>query len=637
METYRRKISLYGLALLGTLGFLVGRLVAQQSGPPADVILNNGKILTVDKNFSTAEAIAIRGNRIAAVGSNQQVRAMSGPNTRVFDLKGKTVIPGKINTHVHLNDDAETNYGGMIGYDKMLVFPINWSAVRSVDDVVNQVKQTLVKYQFKPGEWVFFASRGSGMTAEGAKIMLGELTGWDLDKAAPNNPIVMAMNWPNYNGLLVSNKAIQILWAENGDYIKKYGRYWIDSSGRPDGHLEQPANRLALDKTPKPRPEDMGPIFKLAAEELNAKGITGISVQFPQYAIDAVKYMEARGEWNNLRFGYGLADEFGMIQDLTNDPKLKELGARMNTGSDMFWITSATPTALDGSSSRACSSQTRQEEVGPYDAWYPIGQCPMDAEYRGGSTSGRITGHYFRDWLRAGALHGYRLANVHAAGDRSIRLTINLMEELQRELGPAAGRGWSVDHCRMVDPADIPRAAKVGLHFSCAASLGSDSEAKAYGEKVAETFPSPVKTMLNHGINVSVDGEGGATFAALERFVTRKDRDGKVWGASEKLTRQEALRIFTQNGANYMLRGDKFGSLEVGKFADLVVLDKDYMTIPEDQIGTIEPQMTMVGGKMVWAHPGFVSEYNLPREPGMVVGSLKDLEARRKPSGISRR
>jgi hypothetical protein len=97
------------------------------------------------------------------------------------------------------------------------------------------------------------------------------------------------------------------------------------------------------------------------------------------------------------------------------------------------------------------------------------------------------------------------------------------------------------------------------------------------------------------------------------------------------------LRVFTQNGANYMLRGDKFGSLEVERFADLVVLDKDLMTIPEDDISTIQPQMTMVAGKAVWAQPSFVSEYNLAPAPGMVVGTLKDLQARRKPSGISRR
>ncbi len=634
MEIYRKKLSIYGLALVGLLVVSVGRLVAQQGGPPADVVLHNGKILTVDKDFSIAQAIAIRGNQIAAVGSNQQVMALAGPNTRVLDLKGKTAIPGLLNTHVHLNDDAETNYGGMIGYDKLRAFPINWSGVRSVDDVLNQIKLTVEKYQFQPGEWVYFASKGSGMTPQGAKIMLGELTRWDLDKVTPHNPMAMGMSWPNDNGLLVNSKAIDILWAEHGDFIKKYGRFWLDSTGRPDGHLESPANRLPWAYLPEPRPEDLGPIYKLATQELNAQGVTGISIQFPDYAVHAVEWVEKQGEWTNLRFGYGLAHYFGNVRDLQNASELKKIGAEMNTGSDMFWAVSASPSAIDGSSSRACSGQARQTRVGDFDDWYPMGQCSMDSEYNGGGTSSRITGNYFREWIAAGASNGYRLANVHAAGDRAVKLTINLIEELQREMGPSAGRGWALDHCRMIDPADIPRAAKVGLNFSCSDSLGSDSEAKAYGERIAETFPSPIKSMMKAGINVSLDS---GSFDALQTLVTRKDRTGKVWGAPERLTRAEALQMATRNGAVYMMREDKFGSLEAGKFADLVVLDKDYMTIPEDQISSIEPHMTMVAGKVVWAHPAFVSEYNLPREPGMVVGTLKDLEARRKPSGVSRR
>lgn len=634
METHRRKYPLYGLALVCSLVFSVGRLAAQQSRQPADIILNNGKILTVDQNFSIAEAVAIRGNQIAAVGRNQDVMAMSGPNTRVFDLKGKTVIPGLLNTHVHLNDEAETDYGGLIGYDKLQAYPIIWSGVRTIDDVLIQIKQTLDKYQIKPGQWIYFASKGSGMTPEAAQIMLGALTRWDLDKVTPHNPLVMGMSWPNDNGLLVNSKAIDILWADHGDFIKKYGRFWVDSSGRPDGHLESPANRLPWAYLPQPRPEDLGPIYKMTTEELNAQGITGISVQFPDYAVAAVKWAEQRGQWNNMRFGYGLAHAFGNVRDLNNQSELKEIGAQMNTGSDMLWVVSASPSAIDGSSSRSCSGQVRQATVGEFDKWYPIGQCSMDSEYNGGSQSAKITGNYFREWITAGARDGFRLANVHAAGDRSVKLTINLMEEIQRQMGPSAGRGWALDHCRMVDPADIPRAAKVGLNFSCAPSLGSDSEAKAYGEKVAETFPSPVKTMLKAGINVSVDGGG---LQDLETFVTRKDRNGKVWTPQERLTRAEALQVGTRNGAVYMMRGDRFGSLEIGKFADMVVLDKDFMTVPEDQIGEIEPQMTMVAGKVVWAHPAFVAAYNLAQGPGMVVGSLKDLQARRKPSGVSRR
>jgi predicted amidohydrolase YtcJ len=535
---------------------------------------------------------------------------------------------------VHLNDEAEDSYGGLIGFDKLMAFPVLWSGVRTKEDVLNQIQAIMERYKFQPGEWIYFASKGSGMTPEGAQIMMTGLTRWDLDKVTPNNPIAMGMNWPNVNGLLVNSKAIDELWANHADFLRKYGRYWIDSSGRPDGHLESPANRFVWELLPKPRPEDLGPIFKLYSEELNAQGITGISVQLPNYAIAPVQWLESRGEWSNLRFGYGMASEFGNIEVLGNNPRLKELGEQMNKGSEMFWVVSASPTAMDGSGSRVCSGQTKQSTVGDVDEWYPIGQCSMDGEYNGGGTSAKVSGNYFREWLEAGARNGFRLANVHVAGDRTVKLTINLMEELQRQVGPAAARGWAIDHCRMVDPADIPRAAKVGLNFSCAASLGSTSEAEAYGEKVAENFPSPVKTMLSNGVNVSVDS---GSFETLETFVTRKDRTGKVWAPHERLSRVEALRVFTQNGANYMLRGDKFGSLETGKFADLVVLDKDYMTVPEEDLSTIEPQMTMVGGKVVWAQPAFVAESSLARAPGMVVGTLKDLEARRKPSGVTRR
>src|SRR5207253_2844929 len=108
----------------------------------------------------------------------------------------------------------------------------------------------------------------------------------------------------------------------------------------------------------------------------------------------------------------------------------------------------------------------------------------------------------------------------------------------------------------------------------------------------------------------------------MEKFITRKDRTGKVWAPSERLSKQEALRVFTQNGANYMLRGDKFGSLEPGKYADLVVLDKDYMAIPDEEVHTIQPQMTMIGGKVVWAHPAFVQDYSAAKDANTLVGSL---------------
>jgi len=609
-------------------------LAAQQ---PADVVLHNAKILTVDKNFSTAQAIALQGNRIAAVGSNQDILRMAGPNTKVFDLKGRMVIPGTINSHMHIFDEAEVTYGGMIGYEKMTSYPTDWSAVNSVQDVLNQVQTVMVKYKFQPGEWIYFASKGTGMTAAGEKIMIDGLTRWDLDKVTPNNPVVMGMAWPNVNGILVNSKAIDIIWAKHGDFIKKYGRYWIDPTGRPDGHMENPANRFFLSALPTARPEDIGPVYAAYARERHAMGNTGISTRMPDYAVAAIKWMESRGQWW-LRFGYGMEGPFGTTEDLSN---LEGIGKQMGTGSDMFWMISSAPSAIDGSGSRACSTQTRVTAVSDVEQWWPNGQCLLDIEYKG-AKGAKIQANYVREWLEAGARDGVRLANTHAAADRTVKQTLNVIEEMQKRYGPNAGRGWALDHCRMVDPADLPRAAKLGLMFSCATSLGApgSGEAGAYGEKIANTFASPVKSMLKAGVIASLESSTGNTWESIETVIARKDRNGKVWGPQERLTRDEALIMATRNAAIYILRGDKLGSLEAGKLADVVVLDQDYMTMPEDKISDMQPQMTMVDGKIVFAHTQFAREYDLSGlgpPSGMVISTLTDLRASRKPSGISRR
>ena len=118
-------------------------------------------------------------------------------------------------------------------------------------------------------------------------------------------------------------------------------------------------------------------------------------------------------------------------------------------------------------------------------------------------------------------------------------------------------------------------------------------------------------------------------------MITRKDNDGKVWGPQERLDRPTALRTITQWAADYMLKGDKLGSLEAGKLADLVVLDKDYMTIPEEQISDTQPQLTMLDGKIIFVHSQFAQEYNL-RPPGAVVSTYQDMVKSRKPRiGVS--
>ena len=207
-----------------------------------------------------------------------------------------------------------------------------------------------------------------------------------------------------------------------------------------------------------------------------------------------------------------------------------------------------------------------------------------------------------------------------------------MIADAQAQYGADSTQYWGSDHCNMVNPADLPQAAKLGVMFSCLASIGSQSFADQWGDKIANTFPAPVKTMFNLGINVSLEGEGGRAWTGMERFITRKDNDGKVWGPQERLTRQEALIMATRNGANYVLKGDKLGTLEVGKLADIVVLDQDYLTMPEDKISDIAPQMTIFDGNIVYLHPKFSQEYNL-KPPGAVIATTQELRARGQGEG----
>jgi hypothetical protein len=130
--------------------------------------------------------------------------------------------------------------------------------------------------------------------------------------------------------------------------------------------------------------------------------------------------------------------------------------------------------------------------------------------------------------------------------------------------------------------------------------------------------------MLDAGINVSLEG----LWAGVETLITRKDEDGKVWGPDERLDRETALTVATRNGANYVLKGDTLGSIEVGKMADLAVLDRDYLTVPEEEISEIQSLMTLLGGEIIFLHSDFSQEHNL-RSEGTLVSTLEEMRQRR--------
>ena len=612
---------------------LVPSIIHAQQAP--DIIFHNGKILTVDGNFSIAQAVAVTGNRISAVGTDQQVLATAGPKTQKIDLKGRAMVPGLVDTHRHMYSYAESAYANYLTPDQMRRYPVDWSGVSSKEDVLNQLKNLMDKYKFKPGEWIYFTDQLSFMGKSDpkqesqAKILYDDLNQWELDKVTPNNPVLLSLGIPDFNGFLLNKKAMDWVMTNHGAYVKKYGRFWIDPQGRPDGHLEPPASRLVLPFTYDRAPQDLAKIYKMQADEAASMGLTAMDTRLPRDSIAAYKYMEDKGELT-FRVGEGLVEPFGNTE-IKDMAKLKPL---IGSGDSMMWITGIGPTAVDGTTSRACTNQKRSGTYSAIDDWFPVGQCHMDSEYRGSpKRAATFPSNYYQEWVQASAKDGIRFANVHVAGDRAVGTLLDQVDKAQKEYGKASTTNWAFDHCDMVDPKDFAHIARDHIIMSCYVLTSINESpliADAYGEKVANTFPSPLKSMLDAGVRVVLESDSDVNvWRVIAAAITRKDRNGKVWAPQERIDRKSALEMYTNWAGDYMLRGDQIGSIEKGKLADLVVLDKDYMTIPEDDINNIQPQLTLFDGKMVFLTPEFSNEYNL-HPAGALVSTYKDLITRRK-------
>ena len=617
----------YFLGIVLLLGLTSGW--AQDS---ADMILYSGEILTVDEDFSVAEAVAIRDGKITAVGSSAEVLRQAGPNTLRIDLKGKTVVPGLIDTHSHVQSYAQRSYGGQLNSDQMRNYPINFRIVKSTDDVLNQIRRTLDAIDAQPGEWIHFSSRGIS-DREHVEILFDQLDRWELDKASPDNPIVLSMGIPIENGYFINSRAADILWDKYGDFIKKYGRYWVDDQGRPDGHLEPPASRLVMTEfRPQPAPEDLAPVFNKKLEEWSAMGITTISTKLQPESVEAYRLLESNGQLMT-RMAYGANWLFGR-PDVAERLESTQRGE----GSDMVWMSSVTPVGLDGSGARQCTALERNNAAAGdqgtmglalIGAWYPNGQCHLDLEYRGSVGRGApISGNYYREWLFEVARYGHRVANMHVAGDRAQELYITALEQVNRER-PSSVQNWALDHCTLVNPEDIARAARMGLVWSCAPKYIANypSIARSYGEEIANQYLVPVKSMIDAGIHVAFEMDRDEyVWGDLEMLITRVV-DGEVFGAHEKIDRLSALKTITIWGAEYVLREDQLGSIETGKTADLVVLDRDYMSIPEEEISEIQSLMTVLGGRPMYVHSDFAAETDL-RPNQAVISTYQALKDR---------
>ncbi len=565
----------------------------------ADMVFYNGQVLTVDRDgpdFTMAKAVAVRDGRILAVGESDRILKLAGPDTVKIDLKGKALIPGIVDTHSHPNryalehyrQDIARAYLNFLDENRIRGGTVNWE---SKDKAVADLKR--IAERVAPGDWIVVSSRGN-------QVVMRELDRLDLDKIAPDNPLYIRIG--NEMWGLVNSKMLDILVQRYGDKLPGIIR---NGEGTPTGLLFGTAGTvMGQEILPQIPPEILAPVFKKELEEWAAIGVTTLSSRFRGNEISAYGQLDRRGELP-IRIAY--THEIARWNPYF-ERDLKRLGTLEGHGTDRLWMIGLSVGIPDGSppgggggaGGDVCSSLEKREMFP--DDFFPQGICYWEQP-----------GDPSRDTVLIANRNGYRIAGVHTFGDKGLEIMLDAFEKASQEKS-ISGRRFALDHGMMVSPRVIEKSAKLGVIWSLQVPMFYGRRtaivSRVYGEETAHRWALPVKSMIDAGVRVSFgadthsDPERHPMFN-LEVLVTRKTHDGRVWGPREKIDRNTALRMMTRWGAEYVMREKEIGSIEPGKLADLVVLDKNPLDpgIPDEELSEIKVLMTVIGGKVAYRSP----------------------------------
>ncbi len=607
--TDRRRISLAAFTFCTTGLLIFGPFLSlsqAQDLPPevlryAHMVLYNGRVLTMDRDqppINVAQAIALRDGRVLAVGDDDRILKMAGPDTVKVDLDGKTIIPGVVDTHSHPNTYALRHYSREVApaYLKYLrdnhvrLVTIRWDTKENALDDFKRVAESV-----PPGEWLYTTSMLN-------TTVLEELKREDLDQVVPNNPVYVMIG--NAMRGLANSQMLDIIQEKYGDRLPGVLK---DEQGVPTGLLFG-AGATVIDQEliPKMPPKILAPIFKKELEEWVALGITTLSTRLSGFEVSAYAHLDREGELP-LRLAY--SSEIGRGNPFL-ERDLKRFGNLQGHGTDGMWLIGITVGIPDGSgpprlnsatnmwSGSTCTSVPKRERL-PNDFSYPEGLCFWDLPDDPGADAILVANRY-----------GYRIAGVHTFGDKGYLMMLDAFNKANQE-DSILGRRFALDHGTLVSPEVLEQAAQLDVTWSIqplglyGGSGGSIS--RVFGEEIAHRWLNPVKSMIDAGMRVTYGADTHSDpqrhpMFGLEVLVTRKGRDGRVFGPRERIDRASGLLMLTRWGADYVLREEELGSLEVGKLADLVLLDSNPLDrdIPDEDLSEIKVLATIIGGKVVY-------------------------------------
>lgn len=559
---------------------LVLLLACQGSGEPeataefADLVLRQGRVITIDEERPEAQAIATRGAEILAVGTDEEIETLIGPATRVIDLAGRVVTPGFIEGHGHFMSLGTA------------LTVLDLTTAESWDEIVERVRQAVLEAE--PGSWVL----GRGWHQEKwisapEPAVEGSPVHRSLSLASPDNPVLLGH--ASGHAAFANQKAMESAGLSRSSEAPAGGEFVRDSNGELTGLLRETAQRPVwaaaessqADRSAAELDAERRRLVELAGAEALAKGITS--------------FQDAGASFEMIDFFRQLEDEgalpirlYVMVRHQSNeemDARLPEY--RMVAEGNDFLSVRSIKRQIDGA-------------LGAHGAWLlePYEDLP-------GSVGLVLEPEEeIRETAQVAARHGFQV-NTHAIGDRANRRVLDLYEEVFAENGYPADHRWRVEHAQHLHPDDVQRFVDLGV-IAAMQGVHCTSDGpwvlKRLGEARAENGAYLWRELIDSGAVVTngtdVPVEDIDPIASFYSSVSRRMPNGETFYPEHRMTREEALRSYTLNNAYAAFEEEIKGSLEVGKLADLVVLSQDILTVPEEELAATRVDFTIVGGEV---------------------------------------
>lgn len=558
------------LGAAGLLSLNLTRGAQAMTGTP-DTIFMNGKLATLDRANPNATAVAIKDGVFQLVGGDADIMKLAGAGTKVIDLKGRRVIPGLNDSHTHL-------IRGGLNY----LMELRWDGVTSVVTALDMLKQQVAITP--PPQWVRVV--GGFTEQQFAEKRLPTLD--EINALAPDTPVFILHL---YDRAILNRAALRAAGYTKDTPNPPGGEIQRDSSGNPTGLLIARPNALilyaTLAKGPKLSPEDQIISTRHYMRELNRLGITSV--------------IDAGGGFQNY------PDDYQIIQKLAAEDQLT-----IRIAYNLF-------------------TQNKGRELEDFQGWTKLvkpGQGDAMFRHNGGGEMLVFSAADFEDFKEPRpdlpatledelyAVTKHLAENrwpfrIHGTYEESVSRFLDVFESVNREV-PFDGLHWFIDHAETISQKSIDRIRALGGGIAIQHRMAYQGEefVNRYGAKAAEETP-PVHKMLASGLPVGMgtDATRVASYnpwIGIYWLVTGKTVGGlRLYPPAQRLTREDALRLYTEGSSWFSTENGKKGAIVAGQFADLAVLDRDMMNVPEDELKDLRAVMTVVGGKIVYGADDF--------------------------------